>query len=293
VVWNVHAAPEFSLQPHSWRYPLLGKLTYRGYFSEEQARAYGRQLEEQGMDVYVSGVEAYSTLGWFKDPLLNTFIHREESDLADVIFHELAHQRLFIRGDTAFNEAFATAVAHEGVRRWVQAQNRPELYDEYQRQRQRKEQFVQLVFQARQSLAALYGESLTELDSVTDSAVKRHSARTAEGESRTPEQAAWMRGEKHRIIEQLREQYGELKKEWDGDTGYDRWFARSLNNAQLNTVATYYRLVPGFHQLIVANNGDLERFYEQVEQLGKLPKRDRHHALMSSPAPILTQHDGL
>src|SRR5262245_50615476 len=114
VVWNVHGAPEFSLEPKSWWYPVVGRLKYRGYFSEAKAQRYARQLEAEGLDVYVAGVEAYSTLGWFKDPVLNTFLNHDEVDVAETLFHELAHQRLFVRGDTDFDEAFATAVAQEG-----------------------------------------------------------------------------------------------------------------------------------------------------------------------------------
>ena len=119
VVWNVQAAPRFSLQPKTWWYPIVGSLEYRGYFSERGARDCAGRLEAKGYDVYVDGVEAYSTLGWFKDPLLSTFIDRLEPDLAEVIFHELGHQRVFARGDTDFNEAFATIVGQEGARRWL------------------------------------------------------------------------------------------------------------------------------------------------------------------------------
>src|SRR5439155_27160335 len=114
VVWNVEAAPEFSLEPKSWWYPFVGRLEYRGYFSEGSARRYGSRLEKKGNDVHVGGVEAYSTLGSFADPVLNTFILDAEGDLAELIFHELAHDRVFARGDTNFNEAFATSVGQEG-----------------------------------------------------------------------------------------------------------------------------------------------------------------------------------
>src|SRR6266403_163267 len=119
VVWNVEAAPEFSLEPKSWWYPLVGSLEYRGYFSESGARDYAERLRKRGYDVYVGGATAYSTLGWFKDPILNTFVFESEGDLAETIFHELGHQRVFASGDTDFNEAFATTVGQEGARRWL------------------------------------------------------------------------------------------------------------------------------------------------------------------------------
>ena len=129
VVWNVQATPEFSLRPRTWWYPIVGRVKYRGFFSEADARAYAATLA--GQDVYVEGVRAYSTLGWFKDPVLNTFVNHEELDLAQLLFHELGHQRLFVSGDTDFNEAFATAVGEEGVRRWLQIAGRSADWEQY------------------------------------------------------------------------------------------------------------------------------------------------------------------
>jgi predicted aminopeptidase len=124
VVWNVYAAPEFSLASRSWWYPFVGSLDYRGYFAEEKARHFAADIAKKGFDVYVEGVEAYSTLGWFKDPVLNTFINHSDARLAEIIFHELGHQRVFAHGDTDFNEAFATVVGQEGARRWLARQRR-------------------------------------------------------------------------------------------------------------------------------------------------------------------------
>src|SRR6266699_5283033 len=131
VVWNVEAAPEFSLEPKSWWYPLVGSLEYRGYFAEENANKYAAWLRSKGYDVFVGGVEAYSTLGWFKDPVLNTFIFNPEPDLAETIFHELGHQRVFARSDTDFNEAFATTVGEEGARRWLRSAGNTTIYESY------------------------------------------------------------------------------------------------------------------------------------------------------------------
>src|SRR5881396_1056364 len=121
IVWNVEAAPEFSMEPKTWWYPLIGKQEYRGYFSETAAQEYAGVIRKNGYDVYVAGTTAYSTLGWFKDPILNTFVFDSESDLAETLFHELAHQRVFARSDTDFNEAFATTVGQEGARRWLRS----------------------------------------------------------------------------------------------------------------------------------------------------------------------------
>jgi predicted aminopeptidase len=261
-VWNVHAAPEFSLEPRKWWYPFVGKLKYRGYFSEEAAREYGDRLaREEGDDVYVEGTEAYSTLGWFADPLLNTFIHHSEPVLAEILFHELAHQRLFLKGDTDFNEAFATAVGEEGVRRWFLAKGDSAGYEAYTRDIQRTRQFVQLVMNARAELQELYD------------------ADDEKGRRKVPAAPEATRAAKQAIIKRLRERYEQLKVSWGGASGLDGWFRRPLNNAQLNTIAVYYELVPGFEALLRAADGDLERFYKSVRALRKLSKEERHFQL--------------
>jgi predicted aminopeptidase len=264
VVWNVHAAPEFSLKPKTWWYPVVGSLKYRGYFSEPHARSYARNLQEQSFDVYVAGVEAYSTLGWFKDPVLNTFIHHEEADLAEILFHELAHQRVFASGDTDFNEAFATAVAEEAVQRWLRAAGNSMAQEKYLAELRRQDEFVRLVMNARQELESLYGQGTAG----------RNEANQPEMETK-----AHKRLEKERIIARLRQDHERLKVKWGGSSAYDKWFSGPLNNAQLNTVATYYYLVPAFHRLRHATGGDLKKFYQEVSRLSKLRKQERHRRL--------------
>jgi predicted aminopeptidase len=261
-VWNVHAAPEFSLEPKKWWYPFVGSLKYRGYFSEKQARRYAEHLEKNNYDVYVEGVEAYSTLGWFADPLLNTFISNPDSELAEIVFHELAHQRLFFSGDTDFNEAFATAVAEEGVRRWYRHQQDSVAYERYLSDLQRNQQFVALVMRIRRQLEQLYvGTPAT-------------GTAASAGERET----------KSSIVAQLRQQYEELKRSWSGYSGYDGWFAHSLNNAQLNTIAVYYELVPGFQALLQNEENDLEAFFKLLSQWKRLKKEDRHLRLQELAA---------
>ncbi|MCW5553075.1 MAG: aminopeptidase [Verrucomicrobiae bacterium] len=267
VVWNVTASPEFSLESKSWWYPVVGSLDYRGYFVEAQAHGQGSRLWARGFDVSVEGIEAYSTLGWFKDPLLNTFVHHSEAALAELLFHELAHQRVFARGDTDFNEAFATAVAETGVRRWLRAQGDTEVLARYEQSRGRNVQFVQLVQNARHKLAVLYGDEHGE-DGGFKATRRQHAA--------SPVQ---VRQEKQRIFGGLRRDHEQLKSEWNGYAGYDAWFDRPLNNAHLNTVAAYYDLVPAFVRLLEANEGDLETFYAAVKRLAKLPKAERHRQL--------------
>lgn len=264
VVWNVYAAPELSLTAKSWWYPLVGSLEYRGYFAEAPAHGYAERLRARGFDVYVAGVEAYSTLGWFEDPVLNTFVFDEEYQLADLLFHELAHQRVFLRGDTDFNEAFATAVAEEGLRRWVEAKSDPAARRRHEEARRHHEQFVHLVLRARRELEILYGEGEEE--------------RKPPASPMTPPPEVRRAG-KARIIAQLRQDYQALKAEWGGDAGYDAWFNSPINNAQINTVATYYDLVPGFHGLLARCGGKLESFYREAERLRKLPEKERHQWL--------------
>jgi len=266
VVWNVHAAPEFSLEPKTWWYPFVGSLKYRGYFSEPGARDYARTLEKKGWQVYVEGVEAYSTLGWFKDPLLNTFIFEPAPDLAEILFHELAHQRLFISGETDFNEAFATAVGEEGVRRWLKASKQGQTNEHYFTALQRNEQFVRLIMDAREQLDSLYGPKPPKNPSEEKRAL-------------THRDAAALRRQKEAILAQLRENYAKLKAQWGGVGIYDAWFAKGLSNAQLNTVAAYYDLVPGFRALLEKSGGDLEKFFKEVADLAKLKKEERHRKL--------------
>lgn len=253
-VWNVNAAPPLSLEPKRWWYPFVGKASYRGYFNRDAAKKYALELKKKGYDIYVSSVETYSTLGWFHDPVLNTFITEPDADLAEILFHELGHQRLFIKGDTDFNEAFATAVGEEGVRRWLQ--NDPVVYARYEQDRQEEEAFVKLVLEGRDQLEAVYDDPR-----LTDS-VKLQ--------------------KKKEIIDGMRAKHEKLKEQWGGKSRYEHWFANEINNAKLNTVAAYYTLVPAFRALLKANGGDMDRFYHAAEKLGKMPKEQRHSVLKAS-----------
>lgn len=263
VLWNVFAAPRFSLEPREWRYPLVGRLSYRGYFDERMARRYAARLERRGYDVYVGGVEAYSTLGWFSDPVLSTFIENDKTDLAELIFHELAHQRLFVKGDTDFNESFATAVAREGVRRWLVAGGRTAELREYKADLQRDRSFIALLLELRANLESLYetADSWKQDGGWT-------AARKAELEAR-----------KKALIADLETSYEALRATWNGKANYDAWFDQPINNARLNTVATYFDLVPAFEALLARHDGDFETFFESVEKLGDLPRKERGREL--------------
>ena len=245
VVWNVFATPEFSLEAKDWWYPVVGNLTYRGYFNEADAQRCAARLRKRGYDVCVAGVDAYSTLGWFRDPVMNTFIDREITDLATLIFHELSHLRVFKPGDTDFNEGFATAVAEEGVHRWLVATERQDLLANYHQELRRERQFIQLIQETIDELEILY--------------------------ARTDLSPAQLAKAKATTFDEFRSRYAKLRDEqWEGYSGYDRWMANDLNNAKLNTIATYYDLVPAFHQLLAESDGSFKRFYVEVERLTEL-----------------------
>lgn len=276
-VWNVYAAPEFSMEAKTWWYPVVGSLEYQGHFKEDQARRYAAKLEQRGYDAFVGGVQAYSTLGWFRDPVLNTFIHDSETDLADLLFHELAHQRLFVASDTDFNEAFATAVAEEGVGRWLAAKGNHAALKDYELDLRRKDQFVAAVSKARVELETLY-TSIPMIRPVVPAKGAERLATRIDRERRSVNADA-LRTTKQRIIDGLRRDYERLKPEWSGYDGYDRWFQLPINNAQLNDVDTYCKLVPAFQTLLKQCEGDLKQFYEEVNDLAKAGKEERHRRL--------------
>jgi predicted aminopeptidase len=259
VVWNVNVAPALSLDPVTWWFPVVGRASYRGYFSEKAATNYAAKYGKKGFDIYVDGIETYSTLGWFKDPLLNTFIDEPDSYLAEIIFHELTHRRLFVAGDTDFNEAFATFVSMEGVRRWYLASAAPQGYDRYKKGLDQDHQFVDLIMAARAKLQAAYADpKLSDAEKLT---------------------------RKEEIIADLRARHNALKAGWGGKSPYDEWFAEPINNAKLNTVSAYYDLVPAFAALLHADNNDLEKFFQDVARLGKLPLAERHQQLRAYLKP--------
>jgi predicted aminopeptidase len=256
VVWNVFAAPEFSLTPEQWCYPVAGCAGYRGYFAESDAKEFAARLQQQGFDTYVGGVSAYSTLGWFNDPVPSSMLRRDDAQLAGTLFHELAHQLLYVSGDTAFNESFATLVEQEGQQRWLHtvpdASGQQQTLAAVLASRQQQQQFVALVLQTAGELSRLYQQKLPVAD---------------------------MRSRKAEIQTALRRQYQELKLAWNGYNGYDRWFAADLNNAQLATVTTYNQWVPALQELLRRQNGDLPRFYEAARQLSRLSSTERERQL--------------
>lgn len=256
VTWAVFAAPEFSLAPRTECFPVFGCVPYRGYFSRKAAASQAEKLERQGFDVYVSGVTAYSTLGWMSDPLLSTMFDSDETHLAGVVFHELAHQRVYVNDDSPFNEAFAVTVETNGVRKWLRANGEAEGLRRYEAARKRREEFLALVSRAKDDLQQVYDGPGTEQEK---------------------------RAAKAAAIERLRARYRKTRDEkWDGYQGYDAWFEAPINNAKLAATSVYNDRVPAFEHLFKLCSGDYPRFYEAVRRIGALDENQRTTALKSA-----------
>ena len=252
VVWNVFAAPELSLTPKTWCFPVVGCVAYRGYFKEEDARQFGDALAQDGFDVYIGGAIAYSTLGWFDDPILSTFMKLSDSDTAALIFHELAHGILYIPDDTAFNESFATAVEQEGIRRWQMSANNPRGYADWQRKRRYRRQFTALVSKYRSRLQEVYDSSRST-------------------EAKQNQKAAVFSG--------MQAEFRSLASQHPGMQVYGAWFQRPLNNARMISVSTYHDWVPAFNGILSEAGGDLKKFYEKCRQLSQKEPQERHRIL--------------
>ena len=250
VVWNVFATPELSLTPVKSCFLVVGCLNYRGYFHESAAQGFARRRRDAGDDVFLGGVAAYSTLGWFDDPVLNTMLRWDDGRLARFIFHELAHQRLYIRDDSDFNEAFATAVADEGWRRWLRASG--DTVGRSQGQSAYDAEFTGLLLRTRARLTSIYHSGLSVPDK---------------------------RAAKVVVFKQLLADYEVLRRQWGADHGYDRWMHSDLNNAKLAAVSTYHADVPAFKALLAAAKGSMPDFYRLSAAVGGLPPALRHRCL--------------
>ena len=248
VVWNVVAAPEFSINPKVWCFPIAGCVTYRGYFRQKSAQSYADRLSGQGFDTVVEGVPAYSTLGHFDDPILNTMLPYGRDQLAAIIFHELAHQLIYVAGDSAFNEAFASTVEEAGLARWLTSKGRPGDIEKFQRSEAHAREFSALLVQARRDLARLYA-------------------------SKQPPEA--MRAAKKARLAALGDELRATEKRLGASSGYGAWAAKGFNNAELASVATYENCMPGFRRLLAQADGDLPRFYATVRALSKKPLAER------------------
>jgi predicted aminopeptidase len=252
VVWNVFAAPELSLEPKRWCLLLVGCVSYRGYYDRHDAERLAGELRQEGYDTFVGGISAYSTLGHLDDPVLNTFLRLGTQEVARTVFHELAHQLIYVQDDSLFNESFATAVENEGMRRWLKAHATPEQSADFEAQQGRKAGFAGLMDDYRKKFHSLYG---------------------------IPRSAEQQRQGKAELLGTLRRDYAALKAGWGGYGGYDKFFGEDLNNAKLASLALYSELVPAFEVMLGQENHDLPRFYERVATLAALAKEARRAAL--------------
>ena len=259
VLWNVFAAPELSLTPRQWCFPVAGCVNYRGYFAESEARAEAARLAAQGDDVFVGGVPAYSTLGYFDDPVLSTFARYREVEFARLIFHELGHQVVYVKDDTSFNESFAVTVEEEGVARWLayEAKRRDpadaqRLAADFERGQRTRADFREMIGAARERLDAIYASPASDDEK---------------------------RAAKAAVFAEMRADNEHQRKALGAPTAFDRWFEAGANNAGIAAAGLYADRVPQFKALLKEEGGDLARFYERVRVLAALPRGERELAL--------------
>jgi len=254
VLKNLFAAKEFSLDPVEQCFPIAGCVAYRGYYDEVRAKVEAARLQGEGYETYIGDVPAFSTLGWFDDPVMNTMLRWDDDELVGTIFHELAHQRLYLPGDTAFNESFASFVEREGLRRGLAARGLPAAGGT---RSIRAEQFIALMLRLRERLQVIY-----DGDQPLDA----------------------KRGAKAQAISAMREEYRLLRDgEWQGYAGYDDFVLGEINNAKLLPFGLYHALIPGFARLFETAGSDLPAFYKAAEMLSKADPEARQQALESPP----------
>lgn len=250
VVWNVFAAPEFSLDPKTWCYPVAGCVAYRGYFAEEAARKKAESLRRDGYDVAVGGVAAYSTLGKFPDPVLNTMMRWSDGQLVATIFHELAHQKLYIKGDTEFNESFATAVADIGMSKWLERRGELQGVDSLRENRALRRSMMALVDATKAELRELY-------------------ASDAEIELK--------RSRKRELLDELSAAARRLNGA--SESGANNWLAPPLNNARLASLDLYEGRQDSFDAIFRDCNRQLACFYAESKKLAELDPDERKRRL--------------
>jgi predicted aminopeptidase len=252
VVWNVVAAPEFSVDPMTWCFPVAGCVSYRGYFERRKAESFADRLSLGGFDTFTGGSPAYSTLGHFADPVLNTMLVQSEANIAAMLFHELAHQQVYVRNDTELSESFATAVEQYGVEQWLRSRGMTDEFAQYRQRLERQQDFADLVARQRERLREIF-------------AARNDAAST--------------RLDKAASFELMRAEYEELKSDWGGSGDYDYWFASEPNNASLVAVTSYRRWVPGL-KFELERLGP-EAFYRAIETLAGQDADERSPILES------------
>lgn len=270
VVWNVIATPEFSLEARRWCFAVAGCVPYRGYFDAGKAQSFADRLRSKGLDVTVRGATAYSTLGWFSDPLLDTMLRSDDPGLADTLFHELAHRRLYVPGDAAFNEAYASFVGRAGVRAWLASEDREQTVSEWQWRLEAQDRFNRLLAETRQRLARIYAGSAPPRE---------------------------MRASKERAFQDLRGDYRQLVNDaWNGRDPFSAWFSGGLNNADLALFSDYNDGICVFAALFEAAEGDFEAFHRLAAARAGLGDRERQawlHGPCTGQSPAIAPADDL
>jgi predicted aminopeptidase len=251
VTWNVVATEAFSMQPRQWCFPVTGCISYRGYFREAAAKRFANQLRKQDYEVFVAGSSAYSTLGWFSDPIVSPMLEYGDIILAQTMFHELAHQQLYFKDDSVFNEAFASTVGEYGARQWLKEKH-PKSLAKYNQWITRRNAFYDVLRETAIRLRKLYASKT--------------------GKAR-------MKKEKNKIYQQLHSDYARYKKRFGNYSGFDFWFDKPVNNPRLALVSVYQDLVPDFARWLKACDGDFPRFYTTIARLNTLTPQHRHQAL--------------
>ncbi|WP_331457068.1 aminopeptidase [Halopseudomonas salegens] len=250
VLWNLFVTPELSVDAIEQCYPWLGCVGYRGYFAQADAEAAASQWRARGKQVYIGGVPAYSTLGWYDDPVLSSMLHWSDEELVGLIFHELTHQHFFVRDDTAFNESYATFVEQQGLREWRKLKGWPEPTETERKQHQA---FVQLMLAAREDLQRIYAQPLA---------------------------AEALRRQRDQRFARLRTDYAEWRDQhWAGSARFDHWFAGELNNASLLPFGLYDQWVPAFAALFAEASDDWSAFHARVAEVGRLTTEERLRVL--------------
>jgi predicted aminopeptidase len=259
VVWNVVATEEFSVDPQRWCFPFAGCVAYRGYFDKAAADRFAAELATDGLDVHSGGSTAYSTLGYFADPVLSTMVNGGEQYVASLLFHELAHQQLYIKDDSEFSEAFAMVVEEIGTARWLAQHGTAADIERYRIRRERRTQFGELIAEQQARLRTIYASAVAPAE---------------------------LRAEKERAFAALRAEYDTVKASWQGNTDYDAWFAQPLNNATLASVATYTRWLPALRWR--ALEVGMTAFYADAAALAKLKTEEREEELLAWDARART-----
>ena len=260
VSWNVVAAPEFSLEPKTWCFLVAGCVPYRGYFEQDAARRFAGKLQQKGYDVSVTPALAYSTLGWFEDPLLDTMLARSDAELAAVLFHEMAHQYLYVKGDTLFNESFASFVEEAGVTMWLESRDADASLQAWKDGRQAARQFQVLLESYRAELDTLYAAE---------------------------QPPAEIRAGKERLYAELEKDWAQLSRdEWNGVKYFGSWFEQSPNNARLALLQSYRGGTCAFDRLFRESGRDMPRFLVLAEDKSRLAKTQRAEWLQQPCNPI-------